>query len=216
MKASPRRLNAVLRAIPLFCGVLLGFSGGKSSLSAQVPDSLRVSDSIPAAADTIPPENEEILPQSISGRGAFIRSALIPGWGHAEVGAFTRGAFYFSAQSSVAFMLFKTQSRINRTDRRLEARETAIRASLIAQGIDDPDEIEAKLLEDESVADLRLLRESRAEQREDWLALGIFLMLIGGADAYVSSHLTDFPTAVVIEPTPDGGLEVALSLSVGF
>jgi hypothetical protein len=216
MKAVQLGQNGMRWAIPLFCGVLSLFPGLPSQAFAQVPDSVQVADSVLAPVDTLAPPGQETSPGSISGRGAFLRSALIPGWGHAKVGAFARGAFYFSAQSSVAFMVFKTQSRINRTDKRIEVRESAIRARLIAQGNDSPEAIEQALEDDETVADLRLLRETRAEQREDWLALGIFLMLIGGADAYVSSHLTDFPTAVVIEPTPDGGVEVSLSLPVGF
>ncbi|MCJ7627141.1 MAG: hypothetical protein MUO50_02015 [Longimicrobiales bacterium] len=66
------------------------------------------------------------------------------------------------------------------------------------------------------VEDLRLLEESRIGQREDWIALGLFLMLIGGVDAYVSAHLADFPAAVVIGPSPATGVEIGLSLPIGF
>jgi hypothetical protein len=200
----------------LFVVTLLGFTGLRSPLAAQVPDSLQIPDSIPVRPGVQEGPTLDTLPPPVSGRGAFIRSALIPGWGHAAAGAFTRGAFYFSAQSSVAFMVFKTQTRIRRTDRRIEVREAAIRAREIAAGNTDPTSIESQVEADETVADLRLLRESRADQREDWLALGIFLMLIGGADAYVSTHLADFPTAVVIEPTPNGGVELRFSLPVGL
>jgi hypothetical protein len=216
MRAVQWAPKAILRAILLLCGLFRASFGLAPEAAGQIPDSLQLADTLLAPADTLEARVDEASVGAVSGRGAFIRSALIPGWGHAKVGAFTRGAFYFSAQSSVAFMALKTQSRIKRTDERIKVRETAIRSRLVAEGIDDLAAIEAALEEDEIVADLRLLRESRAEQREDWLALGIFLMLIGGADAYVSSHLTDIPTAVVIEPTPDGGVEVGLSLLVGF
>jgi hypothetical protein len=113
-------------------------------------------------------------------------------------------------------MVFKTHTRINRTRKKLLLRETVVTARLAAGGITDPDEIEAALTEDPEIEDLRALEETRAGQREDWIALGLFLMLIGGVDGYVSAHLADFPTAVVIEPTPAGGVQIGLSLPVGF
>lgn len=178
----------------------------------QDPDSLRappVVQEAEAAPDTLGP-------QRMSPRGAFIRSAFVPGWGHAEVGAYVRGGFYFTAEAASALMLFKTQTRIDRTRKKLAVREAVVTARLAAEGITDPTEIETALAEDPEVEDLRSLEETRLGQREDWLALGLFLMLIGGVDAYVSAHLADFPTAVVVEPSPTGGMEVSLSLPVRF
>jgi len=177
----------------------------------QLPDSLQVPP-IPRETEASP---EEVQLQGITPRGAFIRSALIPGWGHTEVGAFVRGAFYFSAEAATGLMIFKTQTRINRTRNRLKLREAVETARLQAEGITDLTVIEAALAEDPEVEDLRALEDTRVGQREDWVALGLFLMLIGGADAYVSAHLADFPAAVVVEPTPDRGLELRLSLPVG-
>jgi hypothetical protein len=97
-------------------------------------------------------------------------------------------------------------------------REAVVTARLHAQGIEDPDELEAALAEDEELTDLRGLEEVRSEQREDWLALGIFFLFLGGADAFVSAHLADFPAPVEVdvEGTPMGRLEVSLSIPVGF
>lgn len=192
-------------------------SAGPSSAWGQEPDTLAVPDTLPVTEEA--PQSEsaatEAVPRRITPRGAFIRSGLIPGWGHAKAGALTRGAFYFTAEAASVFMIFKTQTRISQTEARLELREDVIRERLIAGGETDPNRIESALIEDPQVEDLRTLRETRLDQREDWLALGIFLMLIGGVDAYVSAHLAEFPTAVVIEPTPSGGMEVGLSVSVG-
>ena len=44
----------------------------------------------------------------------------------------------------------------------------------------------------------------------------VCVMLIGGVDGYVSAHLADFPTAVVIEPTPEGGMGIGLSFPLNF
>jgi hypothetical protein len=152
----------------------------------------------------------------MSPRGAFIRSALIPGWGHTEVGAFVRGGFYFGVETAAGFMIYKTQTRISRTRAQLAMREEVVTARLIAQGQTDPDQIEGALAEDPVVEDLRSLEVTRQEQREDWIALGLFFMLIGGVDGYVSAHLQDFPVAVVIEPNPNRGMELGFSLPVGF
>jgi hypothetical protein len=132
------------------------------------------------------------------------------------VGAYVRGAFYFTAEAASALMIFKTQTRIDRTRKRLEIREAVVTARLEAGGVTEPGAIETALAEDPEIEDLRALEETRAGQREDWIALGLFLMLIGGADAYVSAHLADFPTPVVIEPSPTGGMQVGLSLPVSF
>jgi hypothetical protein len=181
-------------------------------LSSQIPDSLQALPEI-AQEDTL---SEDLAPRGISPRGAFIRSGLIPGWGHVKVGAHVRGAFYFTAQSASVFMIFSTQQRINRTEKRLALLEGVVTARLAAEGITDPDQVEDALAEDEQIEDLRLLRETRGAQREDWIALSLFLMLIGGVDGYVSAHLADFPTAVVIEPTPGGGMGIGLSFPLNF
>ena len=132
------------------------------------------------------------------------------------MGAFVRGGFYFGVEAAAGFMVFKTQTRISRTRAQLSLREEVVTARLEAQGITDPVEIEAGLAEDPVVEDLRSLEVTRQEQREDWIALGLFFMLIGGVDGYVSAHLADFPVAVVIEPNPNRGMELGFSLPVSF
>ena len=203
---------SIPRTVWTIPGALVVLACLTEQAGAQVPDSLAAP----------PPSNEEeVSPEEtpagrISPRGAFIRSALIPGWGHAEVGAHVRGAFYFAAEAASALMIYKTHTRIGRTRRMLTQREAVVTARLEAGGISDPAEIEAALAEDPEIEDLRLLEETRSGQREDWIALGLFMMLIGGVDGYVSAHLADFPTAVVLEPTPAGGMRIGLSLPVGF
>ncbi len=201
-----------LRDILTLCGALLVTALPGGVLNGQVPDSL-VSAAPEQEEGTQP---EELATTRISPRGAFIRSALIPGWGHAKVGAHVRGAFYFTAEAASAYMIFKTQTRLDRTRRKLALREAVVTGRLEATGVTDPDEIEAALAEDPEIEDLRALQETRSGQREDWIALGLFLMLIGGVDGYVSAHLADFPTAVVLEPAPGGGMQAGLSLPVRF
>jgi hypothetical protein len=132
------------------------------------------------------------------------------------VEAHVRGAFYFTFQSATAFMLYKTQTRLDRAEERNLLLEAAVTARLAAEGVVDPDEVEAALEEDPDVEDSRSLVDARENQREDWMALGIFLLFLGGADAYVSAHLADFPAAVEIEATPSGGLQIGVSVPLGF
>ena len=196
----------------LTVGALPIIAGLPEPARSQVPDTLQVPPVVQEEEGS--PANVE--PEGMSPRGAFIRSSVVPGWGHAEVGAFVRGAFYFTAEAATAVMVFKTRTRTTRTRKQLELREAVVTARLEGQGVTEPGAIESALAEDPVVEDLRALEESRAGQQEDWIALGLFLMLIGGVDAYVSAHLADFPVALVIDPTPAGGVEIGLSLPIGF
>ena len=177
--------------------------------------------------DSIPPNpgNQEAVQDTVSqppdsiGRitpgGAFLRSALVPGWGHTKVGAHGRGAFYFTVETVNAFLFFKTRSRLAKVKDQRALLEEVVTARLLAQGVEDPEEIEAALAEDPGVSDLRLREESRSEQLEDWMALGIFFLFLSGADAFVSAHLADFPAAVEIDTPPAGGIQVGFSIPIG-
>jgi len=207
-------------------------------LLGQIPDSTRLSpDSVlakveaPLKAEEHPSDTSEVNPSDtlqgmITPRGAFIRSGVIPGWGHSLAGAHGRGAFYFMIEAVSAFMLVKTQGQLGLArDRRVFWESVAI-ARLQARGSEilDPLELEAVLVDDPlfedlelwgHVEDLRGLEEARSGQREDWIALSLFFLFLGGADAYVSTHLADFPGAVEINATPTGGAEVGFSLPIG-
>jgi len=152
----------------------------------------------------------------VTPRGAFLRGLAFPGWGHAEVDAQSRGGFYFAIQSATGLMLFKTHSRLSRVGDRLQLVEAVETARLEAQGITDPGAVEAELAGNPMVADLRALEEVRGEQREDWIALGLFMMLLSGVDSYVSAHLSNFPTPVEIGVSDTGGIEVGFSLPIGL
>lgn len=49
----------------------------------------------------------------LSAGGAFWRSLVIPGWAQAELGAESRGALYFFAESFSLFMVARTQLRLD-------------------------------------------------------------------------------------------------------
>jgi len=187
-----------------------------ASARGQIPDSLQVSPDRQETPDSLAGQESSEAP--VSPAGAFLRSALIPGWGHAKVGVYGRGAFYFAAEAGSAFMLLKSHSRLNLARDRRALWESVMTARLQAEGIEDPVELEEALAADERVEDLRGLEEARLDQREDWIALGIFFLLLGGADAFVSAHLADFPSPVEVNVSgaPEGRVEVGVSVPLGF
>lgn len=149
--------------------------------------------------------------------GAFLRSLALPGWGHAAIGSYGRGAFYVAAETGTWYALIRTRMRLNEARERASLRERNVRAALEREGLTDPIEIEQRVDADPALQDIQGLVEAREGQQEDWLALGIFLMLLGGADAYVSAHLANFPDPIEIGVVPGvaGGVELAVRVPVG-
>jgi hypothetical protein len=193
--------------------VTLGLGAVPHHLSAQEETAAEVAATIPG--DTV---NAPVPSRGASPGGAFLRSVLVPGWGQASVGAYNRAGFYFAVDAMSAWMFLKTRRTLSSAQNiliRMEAEETA---RLIAAGTTDLQEIATALDEIERVGDARNLVEVRSQQREDWLAFGLFMVLIGGADAFVASHLTNFPDALEtgFRVTPDGAFEAGLSVKLPY
>ncbi len=148
---------------------------------------------------------------------AFLRAVLVPGWGHASIGTYTRAGFYFALEATTVYGLLRTRKRLNEVAARAEFRENVLRDDLAAQGIVDFDEVESALDDDSTLEDMRDLEDSRRQQQEDWAALGIFLLLLSGADAYVSAHLQDLPAPIEFQAAPagDGRVELGFRINLG-
>ncbi len=195
------------RSLGAVAALVLGQFATQPSEAQQIPPSqaapVQAADSIPARSGPSP-------------GGAFLRSMVLPGWGQAASGAHSRAVFYVLVESSSAYMVIKTQGTLTAARERLAFREEAAERRARAQGIMDPDSIRAFVDADEGVEDARALEESRTQQREDWLAFGLFMLLLGGADAFVSAHLSDFPEALTVEARslPGGGPAVAVELRI--
>ena len=154
--------------------------------------------------------------QGASPGGAFLRSLLVPGWGQATIGSYTRAGFYVLAESATGWMLARTVSRLDAAQALRDLREEEVTAALAADGVTDPEEVARARDADPLVDDARDLVDARRQQFEDWLAFGIFVVFLSGADAFVSAHLKDFPEPVQIELRPtDGGAELGVRLPVG-
>jgi hypothetical protein len=205
-----RRIRpSALVAVAAFAAALPTLADGQEVpppevLLAAAPDSLVVTR-----------DSAQLYP-GVSPTGAFLRAVLLPGWGHASIGSYTRGGFYFAAEVTTFWGLMRTNVRLAETRDRAVFREAALRADLAAQGITDPDDIEAAVDSDEGLEDLNDLIISREDQQEDWAALGIFLLFLAGADAFVSAHLNDFPTPISLDaqPLPGGRMEISVGVKL--
>lgn len=153
-------------------------------------------------------------PLGVSPRGALIRAMLVPGWGHASIGSYTRGGFYFALEAATAYTFVRTRIRLNEARERAAVREAVLRSRLAAEGVVDAAEIAARLEADEPLQGFQDLVASREGQQEDLIAWSIFLVFLTGADAYVSAHLSRFPTPLELDAaaTPDGRAEVMLRI----
>ena len=130
-------------------------------------------------------------------------------------GSVTRGAFYFGWESLTAWMIYKSHRRLGAARRQLGLWEDRVTARLMREGV-APEEVGAQLERDPEIARFRGLVDARVEQREDWAALGIFILLVSGVDAFVSTHLADFPEPLTVEGDPlNGRVEVAVRVPVG-
>src|SRR5262249_49420172 len=143
--------------------------------------------------------------QPTSPGGAFVRALILPGWGHAAIGSYTRGGFYFLTETTTAFMLLRTQRHIDVAKAGRDLQESRAREQISASGA-NPDSVSVFVGRDAGVLHARHLVEARRQQRQDWAALGVFLLFISAADAFVSAHLRDFPGPVDVTaaPSPSG------------
>jgi hypothetical protein len=155
-------------------------------------------------------------PTSVSPGRAFLRAILVPGWGHASIGAHTRGGFYFLTETASAWMVVRTRTRLNAAKDVRDFRLDEVQSALLARGVTDPVAIATAQQADESVIAANSLVEARSQQFEDWLVLGIFFVFLSGADAFVTAHLRDFPEPVGLELRPIGdGIEWGVTLPFG-
>ncbi|MEX2584142.1 MAG: DUF5683 domain-containing protein [Gemmatimonadota bacterium] len=131
---------------------------------------------------------------SVSPRGAFLRSLVLPGWGQAYVGAHGRGALYFTMATGTIWMTYVANRQLGDARKQQEF--------LRAAG-------EADLEEDTEFV------EARARHLEDAVALSLFLMFFSGADAYVAAYLADFDERIGVRRGQDGSLRLQANIPLG-
>ncbi len=140
---------------------------------------------------------------------------LVPGWGQAAAGSPGRGAFYFTVQSVAVWMILKTNKLLGSASDILDMRRVDALERLMADPLVDPIDLQTLLEADLGVVSALQLQEIRRQQREDWIAFAVFFLLLGGADAFVTAHLADFPEPLqtVIRPLPNMGVEFGFRLA---
>ena len=157
-------------------------------------------------------------PDRVSATGAFIRSLVIPGWGQSAAGSPGRGAFYFGVEGASIWMVLKTARNVSSARRQLKTLEDGARVELgMSQGLQGS-ALDQAVKEYKGVSEASTLVEDRSQQREDWMAVSIFFLLFGAADAFVTAHLQDFPEALQasVEVSPELGVGLGLSLPVNL
>ncbi len=156
---------------------------------------------------------EDAVP--VTPRGAFLRSLVVPGWGHLAADSPTRAAFYVAAQGGAGWMLGRSLLRRQNARRFRSAEFDLVREELRAQGVHNPDSLRFQAEADPRVTRWDDLVEIRGDQVEDWVALSIFLAFLGATDALVAAHLADFPEALTFTASPGpraGSVEMGLRL----
>ena len=124
-------------------------------------------------------------------------------------------AFNFLAQAGTVWMAYKTNALLDSARRRQQLVEDAVTAELPpkrdrGRGVGGPARRKRARRGNTPSGGT-----ARSEQMEDWVALTVFIVLYGGADAYVAAHLADFPVPLTVEPVagPSGtAFEVGVSL----
>jgi len=211
-RVSPPWFGAV--ASPFFLAALVAISLAATYLAAT-PIATAAQEAVvnPPIRD-VPAPDSTWAPQRHSAGGAFLRSVLIPGWGQAKVGSPNRGGFYFAVESVSLLMILKTSKTLGSAQDIAALRRADAEARVIASGVTEALEIQSLVDEDEVVLNADELVEIRSQQKEDWLAVGLFFLFFGGADAFVAAHLANFPQPLetAIRPLPEMGVELVFSL----
>ncbi|MCH8069514.1 MAG: hypothetical protein IID16_09655 [Candidatus Marinimicrobia bacterium] len=112
-------------------------------------------------------------------------------------------------------MILKTNKLVGSASDILAMRRLDASERLMADPLVDPIDLAAAIEADLPVLSALELQEIRRQQREDWIAFAVFFLLLGGADAFVTAHLADFPEPLqtVSRPLPNMGVEFGFRLA---
>lgn len=135
---------------------------------------------------------DSLLRPPITPRTAFLRSAVLPGWGQSGLRRSTAATIFSAAEVGAVYMLMKSRADLRR------ARALAGQDSVV---VGDPS-LNESITRIPSVAGT--LVNARKLHLEDWIAILIFNHVLAGADAYVAANLWDLPARVSITHTPAG------------
>ena len=158
------------------------------------------------APELLTPAPLRVQEEPVSTRAVFIRAFLVPGWGHVMTESYFRGGFWVAAQGGSWWMLWKSVSRRKEARRLRDVEMDIVMDRYRAQGVMDPDSLRVLAEGDPAMEAWDTLLDRRGEQVEDWVALSIFVVLLGAVDAFVSAHLMDFPEPLALDVGPRQGV----------
>ena len=206
---NPRLVGSIpTRSRHLFLLFVIGLTLSPGMLSGQK------SNGEEALIDPLPVRPNDLLSSNISARGAFIRSLLIPGWGQSAAGSPGRGAFYFGIEGASLWMLLKTFNTLDNANVQLTTVKTATRKKLqFTNGLSGAD-LDQAVLDNSVVKTAAELVEDRSQQREDWMAVSLFFLFFGAADAFVTAHLENFPAPLETKISTSTEMGVGLHFSL--
>lgn len=175
------------------------------------------------AADAAPAADTTVV-RGPTPRSNFLKSLVVPGWGQGSLGAYRRGAFFFALRSSSTYMLLRSIGRLNEAtgvEDRLAGIATDSLLTLMAEDtavarqLEDPIAFEDAVATHEGVARSRRLVDVRRRHRQDWIVYTIFFTFLDALDAYVATHLADYPLEISTSPGADGGAVLSVRIPVG-
>ncbi len=204
-----RAVPAILLLLATLVSPLVAAQDGPEELRMSMAEGTG-----PEVGSPFSPADTVLSGEGVTPGGAFLRSLILPGWGHAVTGNEHRGAMYAVVQSGAGWMLFKSLARRREAARFRDLEFGAARDRAIASGVTAPDTILQRANRDPRVELWNERVDTRSQQVEDWTALGIFLVLLGATDAFVAAHLMDRPEPLTIDVRPGaiGGWEFRLEV----
>lgn len=208
-------MNRVPRSVPATSTVMVGGLVALLLLLLWAPPAAAQVEEVLPPGDE--PSEEDVIRGPVSPGGAFVRSLVLPGWGHLASESPTRGAFYIATQSATLWMILKSVAKQQSAEESRELQRGLVVSELRLQGVHSPDSLLVLSEADPRVEGWDELAEVRSQQVEDWVSLGLFLMFLGAADAFVAAHLADYPEPLTIDVRPGGsfgGMELRMSVPV--
>jgi hypothetical protein len=223
VRRAPRGVRRVVQAL------VLSLAAAAAAVPATAQEPVRPpADTTPAPSDSFPqglpiPQARDTVPGPGPG-GAMLRSILLPGWGQAAYHAYFRGAVYYAGWAGTWFMNLKNFAKLDeirqmRTIRRGMVLDSLLAAAatdtVLANELANPTQRDQLIGQDSVENNMRLVENSRKQQRQDWIALTIFWTLASGVDAFVTAHLADFPAIITTEPGTYGGVALRIEVPLG-
>lgn len=200
------------RAAAALAGAVLAW---RAPAAAQQADSARIgARPAPVAAPSrrpgTPVDPAKVAP--LAPGAAFLRSALLPGLGQAQLDRPVAGAVFFVAEVFSLAMWRKAAYDL-REARRWGADSVVIGAFQTSNGREARDTLGRPIPATPLVPNRWVqgnIGAARSTFREDWIAAVVFVHLLAGIDAFVAAQLWDLPAQVSLRPGPMGGATISL------